>query len=172
MAQCPAQRYASLYAAIFKDGDELCWSRGRPRVSGNQRSCRGSHGFRPADCSGRIHLGLTGSAPDGNAILIPKHAADRAMECGRLHWLRRLRGDVSERVGVAIMGAKIAHLGTLPARSAERESRVLAMGGASERRNVRKLRQYRECEAVCPKGIKLDVIGQMNRDFIRASWRR
>jgi succinate dehydrogenase / fumarate reductase iron-sulfur subunit len=27
-----------------------------------------------------------------------------------------------------------------------------------------------ECEAVCPKGIKLDVIARMNRDFVRASW--
>jgi succinate dehydrogenase / fumarate reductase iron-sulfur subunit len=29
-----------------------------------------------------------------------------------------------------------------------------------------------ECEAVCPKEIKLGVIARMNRDFIRASWRR
>jgi len=27
-----------------------------------------------------------------------------------------------------------------------------------------------ECEAVCPKGISIEVIGRMNRDFIRASW--
>jgi succinate dehydrogenase / fumarate reductase iron-sulfur subunit len=26
-----------------------------------------------------------------------------------------------------------------------------------------------ECEAVCPKGIKLEVIAQMNRDFLRSS---
>jgi succinate dehydrogenase / fumarate reductase iron-sulfur subunit len=27
-----------------------------------------------------------------------------------------------------------------------------------------------ECEAVCPKEIKLEVIARMNRDFIKASW--
>jgi succinate dehydrogenase / fumarate reductase iron-sulfur subunit len=27
---------------------------------------------------------------------------------------------------------------------------------------------YRECEAVCPKGISVDWIAQMNRDYIRA----
>jgi succinate dehydrogenase / fumarate reductase, iron-sulfur subunit len=27
-----------------------------------------------------------------------------------------------------------------------------------------------ECEAVCPKEIKLDVIARMNRDFLRARW--
>jgi succinate dehydrogenase / fumarate reductase iron-sulfur subunit len=29
-----------------------------------------------------------------------------------------------------------------------------------------------ECEAVCPKQIKLDVIARMHRDFLRAGWRR
>jgi succinate dehydrogenase / fumarate reductase iron-sulfur subunit len=28
-----------------------------------------------------------------------------------------------------------------------------------------------ECEAVCPKGISLEVISRMNGDFIRASWK-
>jgi succinate dehydrogenase / fumarate reductase iron-sulfur subunit len=27
-----------------------------------------------------------------------------------------------------------------------------------------------ECEAVCPKLIRLEVIARMNRDFIAASW--
>ena len=27
-----------------------------------------------------------------------------------------------------------------------------------------------ECEAVCPKEIKLEVIARMNRDFLRAQW--
>ena len=27
-----------------------------------------------------------------------------------------------------------------------------------------------ECEAVCPKGIRLEVIARMNRDYIAASW--
>ena len=27
-----------------------------------------------------------------------------------------------------------------------------------------------ECEAVCPKGIKLEVIARMNRDFLSAKW--
>ena len=28
-----------------------------------------------------------------------------------------------------------------------------------------------ECEAVCPKEIKLEVIALMNRDFLRAEWK-
>ena len=27
-----------------------------------------------------------------------------------------------------------------------------------------------ECEAVCPKEIKLEVIARMNHDFLKASW--
>jgi len=29
-----------------------------------------------------------------------------------------------------------------------------------------------QCEAACPKAIRLEVIGRMNHDFLRASWRR
>jgi succinate dehydrogenase / fumarate reductase iron-sulfur subunit len=29
-----------------------------------------------------------------------------------------------------------------------------------------------ECESVCPKGIRLEFIARMNRDFLRASFRR
>jgi succinate dehydrogenase / fumarate reductase iron-sulfur subunit len=27
-----------------------------------------------------------------------------------------------------------------------------------------------ECEAVCPKEIRLEVIARMNRDYLKASW--
>ena len=49
----------------------------------------------------------TGSAPDGNAIPIPKEAAELGHGRGRLHRLRRLRGGLPERLGDAVHAAKI-----------------------------------------------------------------
>jgi succinate dehydrogenase / fumarate reductase iron-sulfur subunit len=68
------------------------------------------------------------------------------------------------------MGAKIAHLGTLPQGQPERASRVLAMVAQAKEETFGSCANIGECEAVCPKGIKLEVIGRMNRDFLRASW--
>ena len=46
----------------------------------------------------------TGSAPDGNAMLMPKEKRRTRHGCRGMHRLRRVRGDVSERVGVAVHG--------------------------------------------------------------------
>jgi succinate dehydrogenase / fumarate reductase iron-sulfur subunit len=68
------------------------------------------------------------------------------------------------------MGAKVAHLGILPQGQPERLSRVIAMVAQAQAETFGSCSNIGECEAVCPKGIKLEVIGRMNRDFIRASW--
>ena len=47
-----------------------------------------------------------GSAPDGNAILVPKAASDEAMDYAAVHRLRRLRGVVQERLGGAVHGGQ------------------------------------------------------------------
>ena len=55
----------------------------------------------------------------------------------------------------------MTHLGVLPQGQPERDERVLSI-----------CTNIGECEAVCPKWIKLEVIARMNRDFIAASWSR
>ena len=56
-----------------------------------------------------------------------------------------------------------------PARA--RRSARIAHGGAGERRELfGSCTNIGECEAVCPKEIKLEVIARMNRDFLKASW--
>ena len=69
-------------------------------------------------------------------------------------------------------GAKIAHLGLLPQGQAERRERVLAMVAAAEKEGFGHCGNVGECEAVCPKGIRLEVIARMNADFLRASLTR
>src|SRR5439155_3476326 len=50
--------------------------------------------------------------------------------------------------------------------------RVLKMVAVANRELFGSCTNIGECEAVCPKLIKLEVIARMNRDFIRASWSR
>ena len=48
-------------------------------------------------------------------------------------------------------------------------SRAVAMVAQAKQELFGSCTNIGECEAVCPKEIKLEVIARMNRDFIRAS---
>jgi succinate dehydrogenase / fumarate reductase, iron-sulfur subunit len=50
------------------------------------------------------------------------------------------------------------------------DQRAIAMVAQAGRELFGSCTNIGECEAVCPKEIKLEVIARMNRDFIRASW--
>jgi succinate dehydrogenase / fumarate reductase iron-sulfur subunit len=68
------------------------------------------------------------------------------------------------------MGAKIAHLGLLPQGQPERQQRVEAMVAQARQEMFGSCTNLGECEAVCPKEIKLSVIAFMNRDFLKTKW--
>jgi succinate dehydrogenase / fumarate reductase iron-sulfur subunit len=72
--------------------------------------------------------------------------------------------------GQLFTAAKIAHLGLLPQGQPERYSRVLSMVESMES-YFGSCTLFRECEAVCPKGISVDFIGRMNRDYIVAKFK-
>jgi succinate dehydrogenase / fumarate reductase iron-sulfur subunit len=65
--------------------------------------------------------------------------------------------------------AKVSQLALLPQGQPERYLRVRRMVEAMDRAGFGNCTNHGECEAVCPKGITLDVIARMNRDYIRAS---
>ncbi|HOK47503.1 MAG TPA: hypothetical protein PLK67_16290, partial [Bryobacteraceae bacterium] len=67
-------------------------------------------------------------------------------------------------------GAKIAHLGLLPQGQPERDRRAVAMVVQVTKEGFGHCTNIGECEAVCPKEIKLDVIARMHRDYLHAAW--
>src|SRR5437660_10649838 len=111
----------------------------------------------------------TGSAPDGNAILVSKEAADQAMDAAACIGCGACVAACPNASAALFTGAKITHLGMLPQGQPERDQRVLKMVAHSTREQFGSCTNIGECEAVCPKEIKLEVIARMNRDFIKAS---
>jgi succinate dehydrogenase / fumarate reductase iron-sulfur subunit len=67
-------------------------------------------------------------------------------------------------------GAKISHLGLLPQGQAERSRRALRMVAQFNTELFGSCTNIGECEAVCPKEIRLDVIVRMNHDYLKAKW--
>jgi succinate dehydrogenase / fumarate reductase iron-sulfur subunit len=112
----------------------------------------------------------TGSAPDGNAILIAKQAADLAMDAAACIGCGACVASCPNASASLFTGAKISHLGLLPQGQPERLNRAEAMVEQMNEELFGSCTNIGECEAVCPKGIKLEVIARMNRDFIKASF--
>src|SRR5207244_13213894 len=67
--------------------------------------------------------------------------------------------------------AKVTHLNVLPQGQPERDERTLNMVAAMRREAFGSCSNHGECEAVCPKGIPLEVIARRNRDVARAACR-
>src|SRR6266850_218325 len=112
----------------------------------------------------------TGSAPDGNTIPVPKKNADLAMDAAACIGCGACVAACPNASAALFTGAKISHLGLLPQGQPERSQRVLNMVAQVKQELFGSCTNIGECEAVCPKEIKLEVIARMNRDFLRASW--
>jgi succinate dehydrogenase / fumarate reductase, iron-sulfur subunit len=169
----PGTTLCQLHMRHFKDGDELYLEPWRARAFPVIKDLIVDRSaFDRLIAAGGFISVSTGSAPDGNVILIPKQDADRAMDAAACIGCGACVAMCPNASASLFMGAKIAHLGTLPQGQPERASRVLAMVAQAKEETFGSCANVGECEAVCPKGIKLDVIGRMNRDFMRASWGR
>ena len=88
-----------------------------------------------------------------------------------MHRLRRLRGRLPERRRPAVHRRPSSRTSTCCRRASQNAGRARIPWSARWRRTSAAARTTRECEAVCPKGISIDFIAQMNRDFLKAQFR-
>ena len=112
----------------------------------------------------------TGSAPDGNAILVPKEDSDRSMDAAACIGCGACVAMCPNASAALFTGAKMSHLGLLPQGQPERHQRAVAMAAQALAEGFGSCTNIGECDAVCPKEIKLENIAFMNRDFLKANW--
>jgi succinate dehydrogenase / fumarate reductase, iron-sulfur subunit len=109
----------------------------------------------------------TGSAPDANLILIPKPAADSAMDAAACIGCGACVAACPNSAAQLFTAAKLEHLNQLPQGQGERWSRTEAMVERMED-FFGSCTNHGECEEACPKEISIDFIAYMNRDYIKA----
>jgi succinate dehydrogenase / fumarate reductase iron-sulfur subunit len=160
-----------LHMRHFHDGDALYLEPWRSRAFPVVRDLVVNRSaFDRVIAAGGYITAHTGSPPDGNVILVPKQAAEIAMDAAACIGCGACVAMCPNGSAALFTGAKIAHLGVLPQGQPERYRRVLATASQAAREQFGGCTNIGECEAVCPKEIKLEVIARMNRDFIRAQW--
>ena len=107
----------------------------------------------------------TGSARDANEILVPKPRAEWAMDAAECIGCGACVAQCPNGAATLFTAAKVSHLGSLPQGQPERYERIGRMVEVMED-YFGSCSNFAACEAVCPKGISIDFIAQMNRDFL------
>ncbi len=120
--------------------------------------------------SGGFISAMTGAAPDANATLVPKFVADKAMDAAACIGCGACVAACPNGAAQLFTSAKVSHLNMLPQGQAERWARVASMVDTMEE-YFGSCTNYAECEAVCPAGISINFIAQMNRDYLKAKFK-
>ena len=109
-----------------------------------------------------------GGAPDGNAIPIAKENADLAMDAAACIGCGACVAACPNASAMLFVSSKISQLALLPQGQPERQSRVLNMVARMDAEGFGTCTNHGECEASCPKGIRMEFIARMNADYLRA----
>ena len=159
-----------LHMRQFKDGDEITiepWRASAFPVIKDLAVDRSAFD-RIIQAGGFVSI-ATGNAPDGNAIPIPKENADRAFDAAACIGCGACVAACPNASAMLFTSAKVAHLALLPQGQPERMERVRKMVATMDTEGFGSCTNHGECEAACPKGIKLENIALMNRDFVKAT---
>lgn len=107
----------------------------------------------------------TGSPQDANSILVPKEYADQAFDAATCIGCGACVAACPNASAMLFMSAKVAHLGLLPQGQPERWRRVRNMTARHDAEGFGHCSNHGECEAVCPKSIRISVISRLNNDL-------
>jgi succinate dehydrogenase / fumarate reductase iron-sulfur subunit len=167
----PKTTVCQLTLRHFDDGEELFLEPWRSRAFPVLRDLMVDRGaFDRIIAAGGYISVPAGSAVEGNTLPVKKEDSDRAMDAAACIGCGACVAACPNASASLFTGAKISHLGLLPQGQPERDKRSLSMVSQMQKEGFGQCTNIGECEAVCPKGIRLEVIARMNHDFILASW--
>jgi succinate dehydrogenase / fumarate reductase iron-sulfur subunit len=159
-----------LHMRSFKDGDTITvepWRSAAFPVIKDLAVNRSA--FDRIIASGGFVSVNTGNAKDANNILIPKDDADEAFNAAACIGCGACVAACKNGSAMLFVSAKVSQLALLPQGQVEAKSRVLNMVGQMDAEGFGACTNTGACEAECPKGISIENIARMNREYLKSS---
>ena len=158
-----------LHMRKFKDGDTITVEPWRAKAFPVVRDLMVDRSAfdRVIQAGGFISVKTMGNLPDANAIPIEKHDADAAFDAATCIGCGACAAACPNSSAMLFVGAKVTHLNLLPQGKPEAKKRARAMVRAMDAEGFGNCSNYYACEAVCPAGVKADVISMLNREYVR-----
>ncbi|KQR93800.1 fumarate reductase [Chryseobacterium sp. Leaf180] len=159
-----------LHMRMFKDGETIViepWRSAAFPVIKDLIVDRGAFD-RVMAAGGFISVNTSGNTLDANAIPVPKEDADKAMDAAACIACGACVASCKNGSAMLFVGAKVSQYALLPQGRVEAKRRVLNMVKAMDEEGFGNCSNTGACEVECPKGISLENIARMNREYITA----
>lgn len=124
---------------------------------------------RIQQAGGFISVNTSGNTIDANAIPINKHDADTAFEAATCIGCGACVASCKNSSAMLFVSAKVSQFALLPQGKVEATDRVLNMVKQMDEEGFGNCTNTGACEVECPKGITLESIARMNREYLSAS---
>jgi len=118
---------------------------------------------------GYISVNTSGNTQDANATPISKENADKAMDAATCIGCGACVASCKNSSAMLFVSAKVSQYALLPQGQVEATTRVLNMVKQMDDEGFGNCTNTGACEVECPKGISLENIARMNREFLKAS---
>ena len=118
---------------------------------------------------GFISVNTSGNTQDANSIPIEKENADDAFAAATCIGCGACVASCKNSSAMLFVGAKVSQFALLPQGEIEATTRVLNMVKQMDDEGFGNCTNTGACEVECPKGISLENIARMNREYLAAS---
>lgn len=126
---------------------------------------------RIQQAGGYISVNTSGNTQDANALPIPKRDADLSMDAASCIGCGACVATCKNSSAMLFVAAKVSQFALLPQGRVEAADRVMNMVHQMDLEGFGNCTNTGACEVECPKGISLENIARMNREYLKASCR-
>ncbi len=160
-----------LHMRKFKDGDTITIEPFRAKAFPviKDLTVDRSAFDRVQQAGGFVSVNTSGNTQDANAIPIDKHDADKAFDAATCIGCGACVATCKNASAMLFVSAKVSQYALLPQGKVEATDRVLNMVKQMDEEGFGNCTNTGACEVECPKGISLENIARMNREYLSAS---
>jgi succinate dehydrogenase / fumarate reductase iron-sulfur subunit len=119
---------------------------------------------------GFISVNTSGNTQDANAIPIDKHDADKAMDAATCIGCGACVATCKNASAMLFVSANVSQFALLPQGKVEAKERAINMVNKMDEEGFGNCTNTGACEVECPKGISLENIARMNREYLKGSF--